>query len=125
MLSIFNGDPQNGILLFHAHKFEQLVIHMLHYAIHMGGINFYICLIGHSTCINPSISFKTFQDIIVGEACAKLRHQLEISYPITNGIVQDWDDMNRVWDHMIHDVLKVCTHYFEKTSLLSSSWNLL
>lgn len=47
------------------------------------------------------------QDIVVGEACADLRHQLDISYPVNNGIVQNWDDMGHVWDHAFYNELKV------------------
>lgn len=47
------------------------------------------------------------QDIVVGEACADLRHQLDISYPVNNGIIQNWDDMGHVWDHAFFNELKV------------------
>lgn len=48
-----------------------------------------------------------FQDIVVGDACADLRNQLDISYPVNNGIVQNWDDMGHVWDHAFYNELKV------------------
>lgn len=47
------------------------------------------------------------QDIVVGGACADMQHQLEISYPVHNGIVQKWDDMIHVWDHVFFNELKV------------------
>jgi hypothetical protein len=47
------------------------------------------------------------QDIVVGAACADLRHQLDVSYPVTNGIVQNWDDMAHIWDHAFYSELKV------------------
>lgn len=47
------------------------------------------------------------QDTLVGEACLKWRHQLDISYPVNNGIVQNWDDMGHVWDHVFFSELKV------------------
>ena len=47
------------------------------------------------------------QDIVVGAACADLRHQLDISYPVSNGIVQNWEDMGHVWDHAFYSELKV------------------
>lgn len=54
-----------------------------------------------------------FQDIVVGAACAEMRHQLDISYPVNNGIVQNWDDMSHVWDHAFYSELKVqITDYF-------------
>lgn len=42
----------------------------------------------------------------MGDACAELRHQLDISYPVNNGIVQNWEDMCHVWDHTFYDELK-------------------
>ena len=32
---------------------------------------------------------------------------LQVSYPISNGIVQNWDDMYHVWDHTFSSQLKV------------------
>lgn len=36
---------------------------------------------------------------MVGEECTQLRHMLEVSYPMENGIVRNWDDMGHLWDH--------------------------
>ncbi|KAL8137880.1 hypothetical protein V2J09_003881 [Rumex salicifolius] len=44
---------------------------------------------------------------ILFKACAKWRNQLDISYPVSNGIIQNWDDMCHVWDHAFHDELKI------------------
>jgi hypothetical protein len=37
------------------------------------------------------------QDIMIGDACSELRHNLDVTYPISNGIVKNWDDMHHVW----------------------------
>ncbi|KAI7741923.1 hypothetical protein M8C21_024302 [Ambrosia artemisiifolia] len=50
---------------------------------------------------------QELKDVVVGETCLKLRHQLDISYPVNNGIVQKWDDMGHVWDHAFYNELKV------------------
>ena len=47
------------------------------------------------------------QDIVVGTAASEQRQQLEVTYPITNGIVQNWEDMGHIWDHTFFNVLKV------------------
>ena len=47
------------------------------------------------------------QDIVVGQECSQQRHSLEVTYPITNGIVQKWDDMQHVWDHTFYHQLQV------------------
>ncbi|XP_019416809.1 PREDICTED: actin-related protein 2-like isoform X3 [Lupinus angustifolius] len=54
-----------------------------------------------------SLTEQQLQDIVVGEGCAELRHQLDISYPVNNGVVQNWDDMCHVWDHAFFDKLKI------------------
>ena len=39
------------------------------------------------------------KDIMVGQEAADVREHLEMSYPMDNGIVRDWDDMCHLWDH--------------------------
>jgi actin-related protein 2 len=48
-----------------------------------------------------------WQDVVVGERASALRAQLEVSYPVQNGIVQSWEDMDHIWDHTFYDKLKV------------------
>ncbi|XP_076221138.1 actin-related protein 2 isoform X3 [Nomia melanderi] len=38
-------------------------------------------------------------DLMVGDEASKLRSMLEISYPMQNGIVRNWEDMCHVWDY--------------------------
>lgn len=40
-----------------------------------------------------------FQDLMVGDEASKLRHMLEVNYPMDNGIVRSWEDMKHVWDY--------------------------
>ena len=35
----------------------------------------------------------------MGQDVAKLRQMLEVSYPMENGIIRNWDDMELLWDH--------------------------
>lgn len=39
------------------------------------------------------------RDLMVGDEASKLRSMLEISYPMQNGIVRNWEDMCHVWDY--------------------------
>lgn len=39
------------------------------------------------------------KDLMVGDEASKLRSMLEVSYPMENGIVRNWDDMCHVWDY--------------------------
>ena len=34
-----------------------------------------------------------------GEDAAKLRHMLELTHPIENGIVKHWEDCEKVWEY--------------------------
>lgn len=36
---------------------------------------------------------------MIGDEASKLRALLEVSYPMENGIVRNWDDMCNVWDY--------------------------
>lgn len=47
------------------------------------------------------------KDIMVGDEAAKLRSMLQISYPLDNGIVRNWEDMGYVWDYTFFEKLKV------------------
>ncbi|EPZ36253.1 Actin-related protein 2 [Rozella allomycis CSF55] len=51
--------------------------------------------------------FKDLKDIIVGEEASQKRSALQLSYPMTNGIDQNWEDMKHVWNHTFYDVLKI------------------
>ncbi|XP_056168744.1 actin-related protein 2 isoform X2 [Syzygium oleosum] len=66
------------------------------------------CMVGRPMLrYEESLTEQELKDIIVGEACADLRNQLDISYPVNNGIVQNWDDMGHVWDHTFYNELKI------------------
>ena len=55
---------------------------------------------------------------VVGTACSENRHVLDISYPISNGQVQDWESMFRVWDHTFEHVLKLDAAARSRTRIL-------
>lgn len=44
---------------------------------------------------------------MVGEEASKLRSLLEISYPIENGVVRNWDDMCHVWDYTFNEKMQI------------------
>ncbi|XP_073278780.1 actin-related protein 2 isoform X2 [Primulina huaijiensis] len=66
------------------------------------------CVVGRPMLrYEESLMEQEITDILVGDACLKWRHQLDVSYPVNNGIVQNWDDMEHVWDHAFFSELKV------------------
>ena len=46
---------------------------------------------------------------MVGDEASQLRSMLEVSYPMENGIVRNWDDMKHVWDYTFNEKLKLDT----------------
>ncbi|KAK3814148.1 MAG: actin family [Benniella sp.] len=45
-------------------------------------------------------------DLFIGKRAQELRGLLKIKYPIEHGIVQDWDDMEKIWQFIYTDELK-------------------
>lgn len=39
------------------------------------------------------------KDLMVGDEASQLRDMLEVSYPMENGMVRNWEDMCHVWDY--------------------------
>lgn len=47
------------------------------------------------------------KDIMVGDEAAALRRVLQTAYPIENGVVTNWDDMEHLWDYTFYEKLKI------------------
>ncbi|GAA5862485.1 hypothetical protein JCM5296_000370 [Sporobolomyces johnsonii] len=45
-------------------------------------------------------------DTFVGRKAQELRGLLRINYPMSHGIVTDWDDMERIWSHVYTEELR-------------------
>lgn len=45
-------------------------------------------------------------DTFIGAKAQELRGLLKIRYPLEHGIVTDWDDMERIWQHVYTEELK-------------------
>jgi len=50
---------------------------------------------------------REIKDIMVGDEAAIARHMLKISYPLANGQVVDWTDIDHIWDYTFFERLKV------------------
>ncbi|EFJ41468.1 actin-related protein Arp2 [Volvox carteri f. nagariensis] len=59
------------------------------------------CLVGRPTFRynDPFSQQQQLKDIYVGTEASSNKAQLELLYPMRNGIVQSWDDMGLIWDH--------------------------
>jgi actin-related protein 2 len=42
-----------------------------------------------------------------GDEAAAVRSNLEISYPVENGIIKNWDDMEKLWDYTFKERLEI------------------
>lgn len=47
------------------------------------------------------------KDIMCGDEAAAARTMLQISYPMENGIVKKWDDMQHLWDYTFFEKMKI------------------
>ena len=47
------------------------------------------------------------KDIMVGDEAAAARSQLQITYPLDNGVVRSWEDMEHVWEYTWNERLKI------------------
>ena len=45
------------------------------------------------------IFISLIKSVMVGDEAAPLRSYLELSHPVEEGIVNNWDDMSLVWNH--------------------------
>ena len=54
-----------------------------------------------------SVADIQLKDIMVGDEVTKARDMLETSYPITNGIVKNWEDMTHLYDYTFNERLKI------------------
>ncbi len=56
--------------------------------------------------------------VFVGHDCTARRHDLDINYPISNGLVQSWEDMQHVWDHTFENILLIDSHTRAESRIL-------
>jgi actin-related protein 2 len=49
------------------------------------------------------------KDIMCGDEAAAARTMLQISYPMENGIIKKWDDMQHLWDFTFYEKMKIDT----------------
>ena len=47
------------------------------------------------------------KDIMICDETTDYRSMLELSYPLKEGIVQNWDDMELIWDYAFKNKLKI------------------
>ena len=68
-------------------------------------------------CVFPAIvgrpKYKSAMDGVtqkecyIGEEASQKKGILDLKYPISGGIVESWDDMEKVWNHTFYNELRV------------------
>jgi len=62
-------------------------------------------IVGHGRH-KGAMSSLGLKDCYVGSQAQTLRGILSINHPIRQGVVQDWDDLETIWDHILQNELK-------------------
>lgn len=80
-----------------------------------GGENFprhvFQSMIGRPVLRAENAERKTkskLKEIMIGDEAAAERQFLEISYPVENGKIKNWGDMELLWKHTFHEVMEIC-----------------
>ncbi|ODV91485.1 hypothetical protein CANCADRAFT_71682 [Tortispora caseinolytica NRRL Y-17796] len=47
------------------------------------------------------------KDIMVGDEANEVRTMLDVSYPMENGIIRNWEDMGHLWNYAFYDKMKI------------------
>ena len=47
------------------------------------------------------------KDCYVGDEAVSKKGILKLSYPINHGVIENWDDMTKIWKHILYNELKV------------------
>lgn len=61
-------------------------------------------------CMFHSLGVCIAQDVMFGSEAAKVRQALEISYPVENGIIRNWEDMELLWDYTFNSMWYMTSH---------------
>ena len=51
--------------------------------------------------------FNEKNEFFIGEEAEAIRDKLKLNYPIEQGVVKNWDEMEKIWSHIFINVLKV------------------
>jgi len=53
------------------------------------------------------------KDIMCGDEAAAVRQTLEIKYPVENGIVRNWEDMEHLWNYTFYEKMQIRPNDFK------------
>lgn len=61
---------------------------------------------------------KKIKDFMFGSEASENRSLLEISYPMENGIIRNWEDMTKLWEYTFKDQLGIQEDDFNESKIL-------
>ena len=61
---------------------------------------------------------STLKDLMIGAEASESRALLDISYPMENGIIRNWDDMTKLWEYTFKDQLGLNDSEFIDSKIL-------
>ena len=61
-------------------------------------------------------------ELFVGNKAQELRGLLKIQYPMTHGVVNHWDDMEKIWQHIYSEELKILSEEVRIFSWTLPDW---
>merc|ERR1711957_410854 len=70
---------------------------------------------------NQEVNGITLKEIMFGDEANPHRALLEITYPITEGTVRDWDDFNKLWSYSFHDKMNIPQDKSDKYLLVTEA----
>lgn len=47
------------------------------------------------------------KDVFIGNECSAKKNMLNINHPVQNGLIENWDDMEKIWSHCFNNELRV------------------
>ncbi|GMM51509.1 actin-related protein 2 [Starmerella bacillaris] len=69
------------------------------------------------------INGQVLKDIMVGDEANQVRSALDIKYPMDNGIVRNWEDMEHLWDYAFYEKLGQSSFQDDKILLTEAPLN--
>ncbi|KAM3174005.1 hypothetical protein ACTXT7_011415 [Hymenolepis weldensis] len=71
-----------------------------------GPISIFPSIIGRPKNPQMMLGMKR-QEYYVGDAAQQMRGVLTLQYPVENGVIKNWDDIERIWHHTFYNELRV------------------
>ena len=68
---------------------------------------------------SQKIGDQELKEVMLCDEAAPLRAYLEIKYPLIEGKIKDWDDMELIWNYCFDEKLKLPSNKLDKKILLT------